>query len=228
MCWTVFLCWEWGLSFHILLDPLMQIADSPFLEEKSLIYMNRPRHLVTLTQIISESLKSPQVPHTLWGRIKQAHTIYTNIHIISPYTQVSSSCRFDCYVWLYQKNISYYSYIVSIYHQFIFEILWDYTCLLLIKLQPTFSTVLSLCYKRPRSTISTKKLPESTLRKEGSLLQESWSTTGCTQPKPKCRNQRTLPKGVWNPDVCGGNLSNSTPSECPRLFTDGDSSCFRF
>lgn len=30
----------------------------------------------------------------------------------------------------YIKKKSYYSYIVSIYHQFIFEILWDYTCLL--------------------------------------------------------------------------------------------------
>ena len=130
MCWTVFLCWEWGLSFHILLDPLMQIADSPFLEEKSLIYMNRPRHLVTLTQIISESLKSPQVPHTLLGRIKQAHTIYIQISISYRRTPkyhlvVDLIVMFD-----YIKKKSYYSYIVSIYHQFIFEILWDYTCLL--------------------------------------------------------------------------------------------------
>lgn len=133
--------------------------------------MSRPRHLVTLTQVISESLL--------------CLIISTKI------------CRTYCYI------------VTTIY-------LWDYTVLLSCN---QLSAQFSACvFYRPRSTISTKKLPESTLRKEGSLLKGSWSTTGCIQPKPKCRNQRTLPEGgvksrcVWRSKP----FKLNEPKECPK------------
>lgn len=121
-----------------------------------------------------------------------------------------------------KKNISYYSYIVTICHQFIFEILWDYTVLLSCN---QLSAQFSACVTKDQGPRSQRRnFQNRRFEKKGRFSKGRGPRRDAPNQSRNAGTKGRFQKAVWNPDVFWrSKLSNSTPKECPRLFTDGDS-----
>ena len=129
MCWTVFLCWDvgtvishptWSTNADCRLTipgrkvtHLYESAKAPSYVDSDYIRIIRKFEVATGT------------PYPVGENKTGAYNIYTNIQIISPYTQVSLLCLMISKKYFVLFLYSFHLH--SIYHQFIFEILWDVT-----------------------------------------------------------------------------------------------------